>query len=252
MIADRSVVGAVEAFWNRVEAFEKRADAQFAKEFIIALPFELSQEQNIALMRQFVVEQVLARGQVADWVIHDEPGNPHVHLMTTLRPLTDTGFGAKKVAVIGGDGQPVRTQAGKIQYRLWAGEKQEFLQQRNAWLDLQNQHLALAGLDIRGDGRSYAERGIDIVPTIHIGGPRRLVAKPSMWGGAPSSNNDPIHALGYSRDELKAIVEEAENAGLYGSAHLYTDASIPPGGGVRHPFTRTLQPDHSRHGADGG
>ena len=50
---------------------------------------ELSKEQNIALMRQFVLEQVLARGQVADWVYHDEPGNPHVHLMTTLRPLTE-------------------------------------------------------------------------------------------------------------------------------------------------------------------
>jgi Ti-type conjugative transfer relaxase TraA len=169
LIADRSVAGAVEAFWNEVEAFEKRADAQLAKEFIIALPVELDREQNIALFRQFVFEQVLARGQVADWVYHDEPGNPHVHLMTTLRPLTEGGFGAKKVPVIGADGQPVRTANNKIQYRLWAGEKAEFLQQRNAWLDLQNQHLALAGLEIRVDGRSYAERGIDIVPTTHIG-----------------------------------------------------------------------------------
>jgi ATP-dependent exoDNAse (exonuclease V) alpha subunit len=68
----------------------------FAKEFIIALPVELSREQNIALMRQFVFEQVLARGQVADWVYHDEPGNPHVHLMTTLRPLTETGSAPRR------------------------------------------------------------------------------------------------------------------------------------------------------------
>ncbi len=169
LVADRSVAGAVEAFWNKVEAFEKRADAQLAKEFIIALPVELDKGQNIALFRQFVFEQVLARGQVADWVYHDEPGNPHVHLMTSLRPLTEAGFGPKKVAVVGPDGQPLRTANGKIQYRLWAGEKAEFLQQRTAWLDLQNQHLALAGLEIRVDGRSYAERGIDIVPTTHIG-----------------------------------------------------------------------------------
>ncbi|MDB5537845.1 MAG: Ti-type conjugative transfer relaxase TraA, partial [Devosia sp.] len=169
LIAERSVAGAVEAFWNKVEAFEKRADAQFAKEFIIALPIELDKGQNIALFRQFVFEQVLARGQVADWVYHDEPGNPHVHLMTSLRPLSETGFGPKKVAVISPDGQPLRTANGKIQYRLWAGEKAEFLQQRTAWLDLQNQHLALAGLEVRVDGRSYADRGIDIVPTTHIG-----------------------------------------------------------------------------------
>jgi Ti-type conjugative transfer relaxase TraA len=169
LIADRSVAGGAEAFWNKVEAFEKRMDAQLAKEFIIALPVELDREQNISLMRQFVFEQVLARGQVADWVYHDEPGNPHVHLMTSLRPLTETGFGAKKLVVNGPDGQPLRTANGKIRYRLWAGEKAQFLEQRNAWLDLQNQHLALAGLEIRVDGRSYTERGIDIVPTTHIG-----------------------------------------------------------------------------------
>ena len=187
LIADRSVAGAAEAFWNAVEAFEKRSDAQLAKEFIVALPVELSKEQNIALMRQFVVEQVLARGQVADWVYHDEPGNPHVHLMTTLRPLSEQGFGAKKIAVIGEDGQPLRGKDGKIQYRLWAGEKGEFLQQRTGWLDLQNQHLALAGLEIRVDGRSYAERGIDLVPTAHVGaGARAIQRKAEGQGWSPS------------------------------------------------------------------
>ncbi|MBA8907955.1 Ti-type conjugative transfer relaxase TraA [Aminobacter ciceronei] len=187
LIADRSVAGAAEAFWNTVEAFEKREDAQFAKEFIIALPVELSKEQNIALMRQFVIEQVLARGQVADWVYHDEPGNPHVHLMTTLRPLTENGFGPKKVAVAGEDGQPLRNKQGKIQYRLWAGEKKEFLQQRNGWLDLQNQHLALAGLEIRVDGRSYAERGIELEPTAHIGaGAKAIQRKAEREGWSPS------------------------------------------------------------------
>ena len=169
MIADRSVAGAAEAFWNKVEAFEKRNDAQLAKEFIVALPVELTRDQNIALVQQFVSEQVLARGQVADWVFHDDPGNPHIHLMTTLRPLTQDGFGSKKVAVIGPDGNPVRTKTGKIQYKLWSGEKAEFLEQRQRWLDLQNHHLAMAGLEIRVDGRSYAERSIDIEPTTHIG-----------------------------------------------------------------------------------
>lgn len=187
LIADRSVAGASEAFWNKLEAFEKREDAQFAKEFIIALPVELSKEQNITLMRQFVLEQVLARGQVADWVYHDEPGNPHVHLMTTLRPLTKTGFGGKKIAVLGEDRNPLRTKQGKIQYRLWAGEKAEFLQQRNGWLDLQNQHLALAGLEIRVDGRSYAERGIELEPTAHIGaGAKAIQRKAEREGWSPS------------------------------------------------------------------
>ncbi|MCO5093170.1 amidohydrolase family protein [Bosea sp. (in: a-proteobacteria)] len=47
-----------------------------------------------------------------------------------------------------------------------------------------------------------------------------------MANGGVSSPNDPIHVLQYSRDEIRAIVEEAENYGLYVSAHTYTDVSI--------------------------
>ena len=194
LIADRSVAGAAEAFWNAVEAFEKRSDAQLAKEFIIALPVELSVDQNIALVREFVETQMLARGQVADWVFHDEPGNPHIHLMTTLRPLTEAGFGSKKVAVMGEDGQPLRNDAGKIVYRLWSGEKTEFLEQREGWLDLQNKHLALAGLDIRVDGRSYAERGIDLVPTTHVGVAAKAIdRKEAATGWSPRLERVALH-----------------------------------------------------------
>lgn len=47
-----------------------------------------------------------------------------------------------------------------------------------------------------------------------------------MANGGVASPNDPIHALGFSVEEIKAIVEEAENAGTYVSAHLYTDKAI--------------------------
>lgn len=195
LIADRSVASSAEAFWNAVEAFEKRSDAQFAKEFIIALPVELTRDQNIALMREFVGIQVLTRGQVADWVYHDEPGNPHVHLMTTLRCLTENGFGSKKVPVLGETGEPLRNEVGKIVYRLWSGEKAEFVDQRESWLALQNRHLALAGLDIRVDGRSYAERGIDLVPTTHIGvGAKAIDRKEKAVGWSPKLERVALHA----------------------------------------------------------
>ena len=194
LIVDRSVAGAAEAFWNAVEAFEKRSDAQLAREFIIALPVELSPDQNIALVREFVETQMLARGQVADWVFHDEPGNPHVHLMTTLRPLTSDGFGSKKVQVLDKDGAPLRNDGGKIVYRLWSGEKTEFLEQRAGWLDLQNKHLALAGLDIRVDGRSYAERGIDLVPTTHVGVAAKAIdRKKETAGWSPKLERFELH-----------------------------------------------------------
>ena len=169
MIADRSVSGASAAFWNRVEEFEKRSDAQLAKDVTIALPIELTAEQNIALVREFVERHITAKGMVADWVYHDAPGNPHVHMMTTLRPLTEDGFGAKKIVVPGPDGNPLRNDAGKIVYELWAGSLDDFNAFRDGWFACQNRHLAMAGLDIRVDGRSFEEQGIEVEPTIHIG-----------------------------------------------------------------------------------
>lgn len=186
MIADRSVAGAAEAFWNRVEAFEKREDAQLAKDINFALPLELTAEQNIVLVRDFVESQVLSRGMVADWVYHDNPGNPHVHLMMTLRPLTEEGFGAKKIQVIGEDGQPLRTKAGKIQYALWAGGNDEFNAVRDAWFERLNHHLALNGIALRVDGRSYEKQGIALVPTIHLGvGAKAMERKGQAAGEAP-------------------------------------------------------------------
>ncbi|MDP9762529.1 MULTISPECIES: Ti-type conjugative transfer relaxase TraA [Agrobacterium] len=186
LIADRSVSGAVEAFWNRVEAFEKRADAQLARDLTIALPLELSAEQNIALVRDFVEKHILAKGMVADWVYHDNPGNPHVHLMTTLRPLSDDGFGSKKIAVIGEDGQPVRTKSGKILYELWAGSTDDFNVLRDGWFERLNHHLALGGVDLRIDGRSYEKQGIDLEPTIHLGvGAKAIERKAEQRGVRP-------------------------------------------------------------------
>lgn len=186
LIADRSVSGASEAFWNKVEAFEKRADAQLARDLTIALPLELSAEQTIALVRDFVEKHILAKGMVADWVYHDNPGNPHIHLMTTLRPLTEDGFGSKKVAVMGEDRQPVRTKSGKILYELWAGSTDDFNVLRDGWFERLNHHLALGGFDIRIDGRSYEKQGIDLEPTIHLGvGAKAIERKAEQRGVRP-------------------------------------------------------------------
>ena len=187
LIADRSVAGASEAFWNRVEAFEKRSDAQLAKDLTIALPLELSPAQNIALVRDFIERQILSKGMVADCVYHDNPGNPHIHLMMTLRPLTEDGFGPKKLAVLAEDGRPLRTKSGKIVYELWAGGADDFNAFRDAWFERQNHHLAINGIDLRIDGRSYEKQGIGLVPTIHLGvATKAIERKAADQGWKPS------------------------------------------------------------------
>jgi Ti-type conjugative transfer relaxase TraA len=182
LIDGRDAAGASDALWNAVEAFEKRADAQFMREMDLALPVELTREQNIELMRAFVAEQILSRGIVADWAYHDSPGNPHIHLMTTLRPLTEEGFGPKRIAVLDESGNPLRMKSklnprGKIVYRLWAGDEKMLNEWREAWAVLQNRHLAKQALDIRVDHRSFQDQGLDLVPTAKIGVGAKHIAR---------------------------------------------------------------------------
>lgn len=182
MIDGRTIAGASEVLWNAVDTFEKRVDAQLAREMIFALPEELSKAENIALVREFVRDHLTSKGMVADWVYHDKDGNPHIHLMTTLRALTDDGFGNKKVAVLGDDGNPLRVVTpdrpnGKIVYRLWAGDKDTLKAWKIGWAETANKHLALAGHDIRLDGRAYAEQGLDGIAQSHLGPAKAALAR---------------------------------------------------------------------------
>lgn len=164
----QNVAKASEILWNAVVAGERQINGQFAREIVIALPNELTTPESIALMRVFVASEFAAKGMIADWVVHAVPGNPHVHLMHTLRPLTERGFGKKKIAVLDARGVPIRVN-GKIVYRNFVGYRNELVDLRLAWANMANRHLALAGFEPRLDLRSYAEQGIDVVPTKHLG-----------------------------------------------------------------------------------
>ena len=81
-----------EKLWNAVEEAEKTKDSRLAREFVAALPIELSRQQQIALLQKFVREQFVAEGMCADVAVHDTDGhNPHAHILLTVRPLTETG-----------------------------------------------------------------------------------------------------------------------------------------------------------------
>ena len=84
--ADRSVL------WNAVEEAEKTKDSRLAREFVVALPTELTKEENISLITEYVQENFVNNGMCADFCIHDTDGhNPHAHIMLTVRPLDENG-----------------------------------------------------------------------------------------------------------------------------------------------------------------
>ena len=81
-----------EQLWNAVEEVETAKDSRLAREFVVALPIELSREEQIELLQEFIQEQFLSDGMCADAAIHDTDGhNPHAHILLTVRPLDERG-----------------------------------------------------------------------------------------------------------------------------------------------------------------
>ena len=81
-----------EKLWNAVEEVEMAKDSRLAREFVVALPIELSREQQIELLQDFIREQFVSDGMCADAAIHDTDGhNPHAHILLTVRPLDEQG-----------------------------------------------------------------------------------------------------------------------------------------------------------------
>ena len=83
-----------EILWNAVEENEKTKDIRLAREFVVALPIELSKAQWERLLSDFVSDTFVSDGMCADVAIHDPypPGhNPHAHILLTVRPLNEKG-----------------------------------------------------------------------------------------------------------------------------------------------------------------
>ena len=147
-----------QSLWNAAEAAERRKDSQTAREFQLALPEELTEEQNMELVRSFSGELVREYGCAANWAIHGAPRggdqrNTHAHILITVREALADGPGGKIRLV-------------QEQARL-KREGQKLSRER--WTDLANHALAEAGHDVRIGHRSHEARGIGIIPTRHVG-----------------------------------------------------------------------------------
>mgnify|MGYP000137522270 FL=1 len=163
--------------WNSVELYEKAGNAQLAREIDAALPIELSREEQIRLVREYCSSQFVSRGMCVDFAIHDtDSGNPHCHIMLTMRPLDERGAWAaksKKEYDLDENGERIRLPSGrykthKVDLTGW-NDKGNALLWRKAWADTSNAYLERAGSPERIDHRSNAERGIDELPTVHMG-----------------------------------------------------------------------------------
>lgn len=139
--------------WNQAEKAEKRKDGQSARRIILALPKELTHELRREYSKQYIQEQFVNRGMVADFSIHlPEPGknqdNHHLHLLTTMRDIGPDGFGSKN--------------------RGW-NQKSLLEEWREQWAVHTNRALTAAGFTAHWDHRTLEAQGVDRLPGVHLG-----------------------------------------------------------------------------------
>jgi ATP-dependent exoDNAse (exonuclease V) alpha subunit len=137
--------------WNTVERSEKRVDAQLAREFILAVPPELSPAEQFQVAADWAKKELVGSGMVAEISLHHPPSgtNPHVHILCTMRKIDGEKFSAKKP-------------------REW-NDVGLLVKQRETWAEAVNAALEKAGRPERVDHRTLKEQGIEREPQPKIG-----------------------------------------------------------------------------------
>ena len=128
--------------WNEADRIERNKNSQLARDWLFPLPKELTNEQNLAMIRQHIRERFVARGMIADLNVHEpswkskqtDSPNLHAHVMTTTRDIQPDGAWGPK-------------SQGSVS-REWQGPA-FVAEERKAWRDRQNATFEKLGLDIR-------------------------------------------------------------------------------------------------------
>ena len=167
-----------QTLWNAVDAAETSVNAQTARSMLFALPRELTDEQNLALVRDFCQREFVDKGMVCNFFYHDKgDGNPHVHIMLTLRAMDENGKWlpkSKNAYALDENGNRIRVPNGswkrvKVNTVDWNERKYGEIW-RQDWATAQNAALKAAGRMERVDMRSLERQGVeDRLPQKHLG-----------------------------------------------------------------------------------
>ena len=155
-----------EKMWNSVQAIEKAKNSQLCREVEVALPVELSREEQIKLVREYIQENFTSKGMCADWALHDKgDGNPHAHILLTVRPIKSNGeWGAKRK-----DSYALDDKGNKIPViDLNTGKQKIGSRGRKMW-----ERISIPSTDWNDQSRAGKKQ----LPTMHEGYVARKIAK---------------------------------------------------------------------------
>lgn len=205
--------------WNAVEEVEKFKNARLAKEITVALPVELMKGEQLDLAKEFVQENFVDEGMVADVSIHrDDEENPHMHIMLTIRPFTEDGEWNKNKSITkylyDDDGKNLLTKAGNrknIKVDLIdCNSKDSIKRWRRNWAEKTNLYLESNGFDNRISEKSNVDLGIEKKPTIHEGHIARTMGDKServQMNKSIKEFNDNLVKLSDYKKEIKMVKE---------------------------------------------
>ncbi len=142
---------AIERFPKSLEYREKYMDsARVAMTVVVALPRELSSDVSIELVKEFIDSRYTSQGLIVTAAMHDDEGNPHAHIQVSRRCVNEDGsFSWAKNRTI--------------------CTKKELIATRKSWADLTNRFLEREGFEARITEKSFADLGVNLIPSQHRG-----------------------------------------------------------------------------------
>ena len=200
--------------WNAAEAVEKQWNSQLARRIVLAMPREIPSEQHADLIRDYCREFFVSKGMIADFAIHDKgDGNPHAHILLTMRAMDETGKWlpkSRKVYDLDKNGERIKLPSGR-----WKSHKEDTVDWndqkyceiwRHEWEVIQNRYLEANDRPERVDLRSYARQGLDIVPTVHEGAAVRQMEKRGIQTNIGNLNRE-IRAANRLMKSIRQLIQ---------------------------------------------
>ena len=205
--------------WNAAEAVEKQWNSQLARRWVLSIPREIPPDQYAALVRDFCRQQFVSKGMCVDFAIHDKgDGNPHAHVMLTMRAMDERGKWlpkSRKVYELDKNGERIKLPSGR-----WKSHKEDTVDWndrkygeiwRHEWEVIQNRYLEANNRPERVDLRSYERQGLDIIPTVHEGAAVRQMEKRGIQTNIGNLNRE-IKAANSLMKSMHLLLKEEQTA----------------------------------------
>ncbi len=163
--------------WNSAEAVEKQWNSQLARIIVLAIPREIPKEQYTDLIRDYCQNFFVSKGMCCDFAVHDKgDGNPHAHILLTMRAIDENGKWrpkSRKIYDLDENGNRIRLPSGSYKSHKentvdWNEQKYAEIW-RQGWADTANKYLEANNRSERLDLRSYVRQGREQIPTVHMG-----------------------------------------------------------------------------------